>query len=56
MVVVEAVTDPEVPPLPPHIEFEQARKMTKALAKGDPARGDVTRRSLTGKWQELVSR
>jgi pyruvate dehydrogenase (quinone) len=42
-VVYEAVTDPEVPPLPPHIRFEQAKKMAKALAKGDPASGDIVR-------------
>ena len=36
-VVLEAVTDPEVPPLPPHIEFDQARQLASALVKGDPA-------------------
>jgi pyruvate dehydrogenase (quinone) len=35
-VVVEACTDPEVPPLPPHISFEQAKKYAQALFKGDP--------------------
>jgi pyruvate dehydrogenase (quinone) len=55
-VVYEAVTDPEVPPLPPHIRFEQAKKMAKALAKGDPASGDVVRNSLRGKLRELVTR
>jgi pyruvate dehydrogenase (quinone) len=56
VVLVEAVTDPEVPPLPPHIEFQQARNMAKALAKGDPARGEIIRQSLKGKLQELVNR
>ena len=37
--VLEAVVDPEVPPLPPHIRFEQAKELAQALAKGDPARG-----------------
>src|SRR3954452_13077338 len=55
-VVYEAVTDPEVPPLPPHIRFEQAKKMAKALAKGDPASGDIVRNSLRGKLRELVTR
>ncbi len=36
-VLYEAITDPEVPPLPPHIKFEQAKKLAKALP-GDPAR------------------
>ena len=40
-VVLEAVTDPEVPPLPPHITIEQAKALTSALLKGDPhARAD----------------
>jgi pyruvate dehydrogenase (quinone) len=56
VVLVEAVTDPEVPPLPPHIEFEQARNVAKALAKGDPARGAIIRQSLKGKLRELVNR
>src|SRR5689334_17238519 len=30
-VVLEAVTDPEVPPLPPHITIEQAKALSKAL-------------------------
>ena len=37
-VVLEAVTDPEVPPLPPHITFEQARHFAHALAQGRPDR------------------
>jgi pyruvate dehydrogenase (quinone) len=35
-VVFEAVTDPDVPPLPPHISFAQAKGYMSALAKGDP--------------------
>ena len=54
-VVLEAVTDPEVPPLPPHIELEQARKLASAL-RGDPARGDIIRQSLRGKVSELLER
>ena len=33
--VLEAVTDPNVPPLPPHITFEQARSFFSAALKGD---------------------
>lgn len=38
-VVLEVKTDPEVPPLPPHITLEQARKFTSMLLKGDPEEG-----------------
>jgi pyruvate dehydrogenase (quinone) len=55
-VVFEAVTDPEVPPLPPHIRFEQAKEMAVAMAKGDPNRGHIIRESLKGKLTEFVNR
>jgi len=55
-VVYEAIVDPEVPPLPPHIDFEQAKNLAQALAKGDPARGAIVRQSLKAKAQELLNR
>jgi pyruvate dehydrogenase (quinone) len=54
-VVYEAITDPEVPPLPPHIRFEQAQKMAKALP-GDPHTGRIIKQSLKGKLEEFVTR
>jgi pyruvate dehydrogenase (quinone) len=44
--VIEAITDPEVPPLPPHITFEQARHLAEAVVRGDPDRRRVIRQSL----------
>jgi pyruvate dehydrogenase (quinone) len=35
-VLLEACTDPNVPPLPPHITFEQAKAYMSALFGGDP--------------------
>lgn len=35
-VLLEVKTDPEVPPLPPHITLEQAQKFMGMLWKGDP--------------------
>jgi pyruvate dehydrogenase (quinone) len=55
-VLYEAVTDPEVPPLPPHIEMDQATHLAKALMKGDPAAGRIVRQSFKGKLKELVTR
>jgi pyruvate dehydrogenase (quinone) len=40
-VVLEVKTDPNVPPLPPHITLEQAKKFTSTLLKGDPEEGSV---------------
>jgi pyruvate dehydrogenase (quinone) len=54
-VVYEAITDPEVPPLPPHIRFEQAQKLAKALP-GDPHTGRIIKQSLKGKLEEFVTR
>jgi len=54
-VLLEAVTDPEVPPLPPHIRFEQAKKLAQALP-GDPARGEIVGQSIKGKLKEFVDR
>jgi pyruvate dehydrogenase (quinone) len=53
-VVYEAVTDPEVPPLPPHITIEQAKALTSALLKGDPSAGEIVKQSFKQKAQEFL--
>jgi pyruvate dehydrogenase (quinone) len=53
-VVLEAVTDPEVPPLPPHITLEQAKAFSSALAKGDPAAGEMIKQSFKQKVEEFL--
>lgn len=40
-VVLEVKTDPEVPPLPPHITLQQAKNVSLALMKGDPNESGV---------------
>ena len=42
-VVLEVKTDPNVPPLPPHITLQQARNFSMALVKGDPDEVGVIR-------------
>ena len=54
--VLDVVTDPNVPPLPPHIRMEQAKKMGMALIGGDEAAPAIMRQAIKGKWQELVNR
>ena len=51
--VLEVTVDPEIPPLPPHIRWEQAEKMAKAMAKGDPELVGVMEKSFRGKLQEF---
>jgi pyruvate dehydrogenase (quinone) len=53
-VVVEAVTDPNVPPLPPHISFAQAKAMASSVLKGDPEWRAVVRqiyREMLATWK-----
>jgi pyruvate dehydrogenase (quinone) len=52
--VLEAVTDPEVPPLPPHISFEQARNFMLSVARGDPGWREMLEQSLKAKLAELT--
>ncbi len=44
--LLDVVTDPEVPPLPPHIRADQAKGLASALRQGDPAMRDIIRHSL----------
>ncbi|MCM2294588.1 thiamine pyrophosphate-requiring protein [Allorhizobium sp. BGMRC 0089] len=48
-VVLEVKTDPEVPPLPPHITFEQMKKITETLLKGDSRETGI----ITGTARQL---
>jgi pyruvate dehydrogenase (quinone) len=54
-VLYEAVTDPEYPPLPPHIKFDQAKSMASALMS-DENRGRIVKESVKGKLAEFVNR
>jgi pyruvate dehydrogenase (quinone) len=47
-VVINAYVDPEVPPLPPHITFEQAKNYMTALFKGEPHALRTVTQSLKG--------
>jgi pyruvate dehydrogenase (quinone) len=44
--VVDAVTDPNVPPLPPHITLQQAKAFALSLLKGDPDAGAVVNEAV----------
>ncbi len=55
-VVYEAVTDPEYPPLPPHIKLTQAQHLAKAILKGEPNTAQIVKESAKGKFHEFVNR
>src|ERR671936_2239903 len=55
-VVLDVVTDPEVPPLPPHIRMEHAQGFARALFHGDAESGRIVRKSIREKVKDLVTR
>ncbi|MGZ5000012.1 MAG: thiamine pyrophosphate-dependent enzyme, partial [Methylomonas sp.] len=44
--VLEVYVDPDVPPLPPHITFKQARAYASAILQGDPDSIDIIKASM----------
>ncbi|MBW8485944.1 thiamine pyrophosphate-requiring protein [Actinomadura parmotrematis] len=52
--LLDVRTDPDVPPIPPHATFEQARDAAKAIVKGDENRAGVIREGVKAKVQELL--
>lgn len=53
-VVVEAYTDPTVPPLPPHISFNQAKDFLSSMIKGDPDSWDMIKNSWKGIVKDYI--
>jgi pyruvate dehydrogenase (quinone) len=54
-VVLDVHTDPNVPPLPAHISFDEAKGFLATLRKGDPAETSVIRNSLRAVGAELFA-
>ncbi|WP_394839259.1 thiamine pyrophosphate-requiring protein [Pendulispora rubella] len=50
-VLLEMMTDPDVPPLPPHITLKQAKAFGASLLEGDSEKGGVLRRT----WRQLFA-
>ncbi|MBT1071501.1 thiamine pyrophosphate-requiring protein [Pelotalea chapellei] len=55
-VVIDAHCDPDVPPLPPHITFDQAKSFMFSLFKGDPNRAGVVRQSAKQVMSALLNK
>jgi pyruvate dehydrogenase (quinone)/pyruvate oxidase len=53
-VVIEAVVDPNEPPLPPKITRDQAVKFAESLVRGEPNREKIALTALSDKVRELV--
>jgi pyruvate dehydrogenase (quinone) len=53
-VVLDVRTDPDVPPIPPHATFEQAKDAAKSVLKGDENRRGVIVEGVKTKLQEFL--
>jgi pyruvate dehydrogenase (quinone) len=54
--VIDALCDPDVPPLPPHITFEQAKGYMSAMVKGDPNLMGIARQSAKQMMASFLNR
>jgi pyruvate dehydrogenase (quinone) len=52
-VVLEMATDPNVPPLPPHVTAKQAKSYLEALIKGDPDAIEIVKASAKQMWASV---
>jgi pyruvate dehydrogenase (quinone) len=52
--VLEFVTDPAVPPIPPHATLEQIENMVSAVVRGDSDRWDLIKEGVKLKAQEYL--
>ena len=54
--LLEVVTDPNVPPLPPHISATEVKQYLKALLHGDPDATQVVTATARQAWATLTAR
>lgn len=52
--VVEFLTDPAVPPIPPHATWEQMEATAESILKGDADRGSMVRQGFKAKMQDFL--
>ena len=52
--VLDMRCDPEMPPIPPHATYEQAKDLLESIVKGDPERWHLIVQGLKTKAQEFV--
>jgi len=51
--LLQMVTDPNVPPLPPNVTLKQTRSYLKALLHGDPQAAEVVRATMREVWDAI---
>ncbi len=53
--VLEVIADPNVPPIPPHIELPQIKAYTTSVLRSDSSRVDMIKQGVKGKLAEYTS-
>ncbi len=52
--VIDVLTDADVPPIPPHIEWKQARALMSAMLTGDPDLAGIVRQASKQSLLDLI--
>jgi pyruvate dehydrogenase (quinone) len=52
--LIEFITDPAVPPIPPHATLAQMEKALESIVRGDADRVDVIKEGFKAKVQEFL--
>jgi pyruvate dehydrogenase (quinone) len=55
-VVLEAIVDPDVPPLPPHITLKQMQRFGMSLLKGDHGEGGLVKQAIEHLFPAVAKR
>lgn len=53
-VVVEAITDPDTPTLPPHVTLKQAKNFTETILRGDSESAGIVKQTLKEAVHSLI--
>jgi pyruvate dehydrogenase (quinone) len=54
--LLEAMVDPDVPPLPPHVTLDQAKAFGLSLLKGEPGEGGIIKQALSNMFPRLAGK
>ncbi len=53
-VVLEAITDPDTPTIPPHITLKEAKNFTETILRGDPNEAGIIKQAVKGMVKNLM--
>jgi pyruvate dehydrogenase (quinone) len=54
--VIDAIVDPNVPPLPPHITLDQSKAFLMSVLRGDPERGGFVKQAIEHMFPSIASK